>query len=129
MSEDAKQKTSSPLVCPSFWNRVCAVTLAYGGLTTLMTVELNRVWGYFGYLVGLDETGVLTIIVVSGTLGTHALRSRFFSQDEWVTMQRIVLAMTSGLAIVNSVMEPLPLTLICLMAAGLHIILPMLMHE
>lgn len=112
-----------------FWNKILAVTLGYGGLTVLVALELNRATGAYPFLAKLGTAGLGILIVVSGTLGMHVLRARFFDTGQWLAVRRLAVALTGALAVVTSARGSVPLALICTITTGIHFALPKVLHD
>src|ERR1035437_6073730 len=82
-----------------FWNNVFAVTLLYGGVTTLAAVEFNRATGILPSLRQLDNGGLLVIILAGGSLGLLLLRKQFAEAGQWGSARRFALALPGSLAV------------------------------
>jgi len=129
MEEEEKAAEDAPWYRPGFWNKLVAITLGYGGVMVLAEVECQRRLGGLDYLDRLDSVGLMTLIVIIGTLATHALRSRCFARDEWRVLQQAVLAMNGILAVLSSAVGQQNLALICVLVFGIHIVVPRFMKD
>ena len=129
MNEEPKVAEVAPWRRPGFWNKFAAITLGYGALTILSEMEYQRRFGGLEYLSRLDAVGLTTLIVISGSLGTHALRSRGFARDEWRLLRQVMLAMTGALTVVSSCIGQLNLTWICALTFWVHAVMPRFMKD
>lgn len=129
MDEEEKAAEDAAWRRPGFWNKLVAITLGHGGLTVLAEIEYQRTLGGLDYLDRLNGVGLMTLIVIIGTLGTHALRSRCFARDEWRVLQQAALSMNGLLAVLSSAMGQQNLALICVLVFGIHIVMPRFMKD
>jgi hypothetical protein len=104
------------------------VTLLYGGVTTLVAVELNRATGILPSFRQLDNGGLLVIILAGGSLGLLVARKMFASAGQWGSVHRFALALPGALAVESAISGSLALALFCLMVVSMHIVLPKVLH-
>ncbi len=73
-----KAQTSNSKLDLGLWNRIWAVTLLYGGLSTLAIVELDHATGVFPFLSLFDDQGMVVVILAFGTLEVRHMLSRLY---------------------------------------------------
>ncbi len=129
MDDEGKVVEVVPWRRLGFWNRFAMITLAYGALMVLLEVEYQRAIGGLEFLDRLDGLGLMTLIVMSGSFATQALRSRCFIRDEWHTLQRATLALTGILGALSSARGDWKLALTAILAAGIHVVMPAFMKD
>ncbi len=113
----------------SFWNKVWVITLLYGGLSTLVAVELDRIAGVFPFLSLFDAQALAVVIVVYGTLGLHVVRRGVLEPEQWLAARRFGVTLAGVLAVASAAMGHPPLAVVCLMVVAMHGALPKLLRD
>ncbi len=111
------------------WNKFWAVTLLYGGITTLGAIELDRVFGVFPFLRKLDDVGLLVLIVAAGTVGMHILHKHVVKPEEWRQGRWFAIGLTASLAVAAAAVGSVLLAQVCVMVLGMHAVLPIVLHD
>ena len=129
MSEGQDEERVSPWRSLSFWNRFAAITLGYGGVNAWLLIRLQRAIGGFAYLEQLNAIGKAAIVLIAGSIGMHAMRSRFFAPDEWAAVRQAALALSIGLVALCAASGELPMAITSLLCVGVHVIAVKVMKD
>lgn len=103
--------------------------MLYGGVTTLLAVEANRVTNILPELDQLSDWGLLVIILAGGTVGLLGARIPLAAVGQWIPAQRFAAVLAGLLAVASAIAGSITLVLYCVTVLGVQAVWAMVCHD